>query len=148
RGVAFSPDGRFVATAAGDDFSSRGEAHVWEADTGKRLFSLSGHIGRVNSVAFSSDGERIVTAGADRTVRVWDARTGQPALSLRNWDDQENPSAWFSGDGRLLIASSQGTLQPSLIKVWDARDDGKLAGPPSAIRKADQALTAEEMRRL
>ena len=76
--VAFSPDGRRLASA-GDDATVK----VWDTATGKEALSFRGHTGPVSSVAFSPDGKRIASAGGDATVKVWDAATGKEALSLR-----------------------------------------------------------------
>ncbi|KAF8594837.1 WD40 repeat-like protein, partial [Ceratobasidium sp. AG-I] len=51
---------------------------VWDAHTGKMIGEpLMGHISAVMSVAYSSDGTRIVSGSADTTIRVWDAHTGK-----------------------------------------------------------------------
>jgi len=54
----------------------------WDAETGGELFALKGHTGKVTSVALSPDGKRIVTAGADGTVRVWDVPAGTATREL------------------------------------------------------------------
>jgi WD40 repeat protein len=80
---------------------------------------LSGHAQGVNSVAFSSDGTRIVSGSADQTARLWDARSGELLHELGH-DGQVNRVA-FSADGRrILTASSAGT-----VFEWDATS-GKL----------------------
>jgi WD40 repeat protein len=66
--ATFSPDGKRIVTASGDN-----TARIWDAATGKTMAVLSGHSDRVYSAAFSSQGDRIVTASADETARVWDA---------------------------------------------------------------------------
>ncbi|AGL17357.1 SARP family transcriptional regulator [Actinoplanes sp. N902-109] len=62
----FDPAGRLLATWAG------AEIDLWEAATGQRVARLRGHAGRVNDVAFSADGRRLVSGSDDGTARVWD----------------------------------------------------------------------------
>ena len=59
------------------------EWHYFHRQSSGGIFTLYGHTGGVGTVAFSSDGKRIVTGSADRTVKVWDARTGTPLLELK-----------------------------------------------------------------
>jgi hypothetical protein len=70
-GVAFSPDGKRLATASWDR-----TAKVWDAESGKELLTLRGHSNFVDGVAFSPDGKRLATASGDSTVQVY-------ALDLR-----------------------------------------------------------------
>lgn len=80
-GLAFDSDGTCLAVTAMD-----GTARVYQVGTdgvpGAVLFPLSGHSGPVLAVAFSPDGQRIVTAGADRSVKVWSAADGRCERSL------------------------------------------------------------------
>jgi WD40 repeat protein len=71
-GVAFSPDGRRIAST--DDNAVR----LWDAMTGQVALTLTGHTQSVQSVAFSPDGRRLASGGKDRTVKVWDARPLDP----------------------------------------------------------------------
>jgi WD40 repeat protein len=64
--VAFSPDGKTLATG-GDDSVAR----VWDPATGKPLAVLEGHTDVVRSLAFDPKGELLVTGSADKTVKTW-----------------------------------------------------------------------------
>ena len=109
--LAFSPDGRRLATAS---FGRR--VDVWDTTTGGLLHTLpdSGR-GLVLCVAFSPDGRQIASSGEDKIVRIWDATTGREVLGLRGHTSHCGSVA-FSPDGRRLAsASSDGT-----IRIWDA----------------------------
>ena len=133
--VAFSPDGtRIVTVSSTGRFSDSMTMRVWHASTTVRIWDaatgkpigepLGGHDDAVQSVAFSPDGTRIVTASLDRTLRVWDAATGKPiGEPLKVHDDVL--SAAFSPDGtRIVTASSDKTA-----RIWDAAT-GQPIGEP------------------
>ena len=52
---------------------------IWDIETGKLVHELVGHKDRVQSGAFSPDGQRILTGSWDNTAIVWNARMGQPS---------------------------------------------------------------------
>jgi len=70
--VAFSPDGKTLASALGDK-----TVKLWDAGSGKALQTLKGHSDSVTAVAFSPDGKTLASASGDKTVKLWDASSGE-----------------------------------------------------------------------
>lgn len=104
---AISADGRRVLTLGLD---RRGV--VWDADSGKPVCELVGHIGTIRDGAFSPDGRRVATCGQEGTVKVWDPATGEEVLTLRT-----RRPGWrvgWSADGRTLV----GLDEAGVAYVW------------------------------
>ncbi|KZT50333.1 WD40 repeat-like protein, partial [Calocera cornea HHB12733] len=77
---------------------------------------LRGHLGAVESVAFSPDGTRITSGSYDETVRVWDAVTGQPVGDPLVGHKGSVTSVAFSPDGSRIASGSW----DKTVRVWDA----------------------------
>src|SRR2546423_1677178 len=71
-GLAFSPDGKTLATAGGTD----NLAKLWDVAMGKETKQLKGHTDAVLGVLFTLDGKTVVTIGMDRSIRLFDATSG------------------------------------------------------------------------
>jgi WD40 repeat protein len=100
--------------------SSDATARVWETATGDCVATLRGHRGAVVDAVFDLDSKFVVTAGHDTTVRVWEVRAGNVPIILQADGAIKPPSAVFSPDGKLALATvwaENGTLVGA--DMWD-----------------------------
>ncbi|KAJ4293221.1 hypothetical protein N0V90_008503 [Kalmusia sp. IMI 367209] len=111
RSVAFSPDGKQLASVSEDAM-----VKIWEISSGECLQTLEDHIGSIGSVAFSSnEAKQLVSASTtgDNTIKVWDINTGK---CLQTFEGQERriKCIALSPDAKLLASSSDSTA-----KIWN-----------------------------
>ncbi|AGF53256.1 beta transducin-like protein [Synechocystis sp. PCC 6803] len=110
--LAISADGQWLAIAADNNVDVR------RVRDGMRVETLVGHTDKVSGVAFSPDGETIVSvSGGDRTIRIWERASGNLIQTLA---DNLGPttSVVFTPDGSQFITGAIG--QDRTIKFWDA----------------------------
>jgi eukaryotic-like serine/threonine-protein kinase len=108
--IAFSPDGRRLATAG-----ANGQARLWDISTGSTLSRPLKHEAPIRVIAFSPDGRWLATAGDEAMIRRWDALAGEP-VGEPIPDEAPVTALCFSSDGS-RIAATNGPGQPFL---WDA----------------------------
>jgi WD40 repeat protein len=120
--VAYSPDGKWIATTSTDH-----TARVWDAETGALRATLR-HADWVVTVAWSPDSRLVASGGSDHTVRVWDVIAGREVAAL-----PVGAVTWqvaFSPDGATLLTASGS----SAVKLWRI-PSGTLAGELAHRRK-------------
>jgi WD40 repeat protein len=115
--LAAARDGNLIACSGGSLPSQFGkEVHLFDAETGELLATLSGHEWFIDAVAFSPDGARVVSGGGlrDPTVRIWDAGSGQLLTTLEGHKNTVD-AVEFSPDGTRIVSGSwDGT-----VRMWD-----------------------------
>ena len=129
--------GDFVLVAAGAAQPAPTPALTPAADpdwTRATSVTLSGHANAINSVAFSPDGGRVVTAASDNTALVWDAATGRVIATLGGHTSSVTDAGFSSDGARVVTASVDRTA-----RIWDAttgRVISTLSGHTGSVRSA------------
>jgi WD40 repeat protein len=149
RSVAFSPDGRLLATGEEDII------RIWEMAGGGEVYSMRGRLGLVHALAFSADGRTLAAgsaqgfrptgfgcfaqfqpgADADCAIRLWGVHTGE---QLRSLPGHEGPAHYlaFSGDGTTLVSASTDRT----VIAWDVSAVTRRSRPQANL--SDNRLAA------
>jgi len=143
--LTFSPDGKFLASGSQDTTARIWEiSHVFNTDSQEltptiQTFLLRGHEGSINTLAFSPDGDFLVTGGYDTSVRIWDLSADDPTsqpIILEGHEDWITSLA-FSPEGRILATGSRDTT----ARAWDLNIDNLVE---LACQQSQRNLTLDE----
>jgi serine/threonine protein kinase/WD40 repeat protein len=127
--LAFSPDGKTLASAAGIGESN---IHLWEAATGREIGSpLEGHRRWVASLVFWPDGKKLASSSADQTIRIWDVASRQ-CLDVLRGHMEVSRLALLPDNKTLVSGCKDGT-----VCLWDTGAThpgrGRMAIPDSVV---------------
>ena len=134
--VAFAPDGRRLLSGSAD-LTMR----LWDAQggmelavsgeeinrqrterAGRELDAMRGHEAAVASVAFSPDGQRMLSGALDKTMRLWRGQSGRK-LAVPCGHNDTVSAVEFSRDGRRVLSAAR----DNTIQLWDAQTGRRLA---------------------
>lgn len=118
--VAFSPNGKMVATAGG-------LIRLWDYESGLAFKTMRDSWGTTYRIAFNPNGKILATGGRDYNARLWDVKTGELLSVLEGPTGRENNVA-FSPDGSILATGGYGE-----ILLWRV-ETGELVATISSIR--------------
>lgn len=108
--VAWSPDGKYIATASWDH-----TVQVWDASNGKLVFTYAGHTDIVYALAWSPNGKYLASGSGDNTVQVWDASNGHTIATYTGHHGLVVALAWSHDSKEIVSGSWDDTAQ-----IWNA----------------------------
>ncbi len=121
--VAFSPDGKILASASWDK-----TIRLWDVASGQELRTLARHSRFVTAVAFSPDGKTLASGSWDRTIKLWSVTSGEELRSLTGDSDRVTAVA-FSPDGKIIASGGWDRT----VRLWDAANGQELHRLPGHL---------------
>jgi len=107
--IAFSPDGRYFASASFDK-----KVKLWCGKTGRFLSTCTGHVGSIYQVSWSADSHHLVSASKDSTLKLWNVKDTKKAVNtLAGHEDEVYTLDWSPNGSQLASGSKDRT-----IKIW------------------------------
>jgi WD40 repeat protein len=138
RSVVFSPDGKTLASGAGDR-----KVCLWDAVSGKKLKEFGPLLGSIRAVAFAPDGKTLAAASSERAIVLWDVASGRERdrwVAHRSWVT----AVAFVPDGKSLISCGE----DGMVRLWNLAGreirsfGGLMAGASSIALAPDGKLLA------
>lgn len=125
-GVVFSPDGRFIATASGDDTrpTQPGRVKLYSVESGELVREFAKHDRVATKVRFSPDGRLLASTSFDEKVLIHDVESGKPVGLYEEHGRPTNGVSFLPGGRRLVSIGGGRAVGHNDIHVWD-RETGK-----------------------
>ena len=122
----FSPDGKLAVSTTGAWNKKakkwEGEIRFWDIKNSKVSKTVKGHGDVIEAIAFSPDGNKLITAGKDQTAIIWDVKTGKALQTLKGHKGIIHDVAFNKDGSKVATASADKT-----VKIWNVAD-GKEVG--------------------
>jgi WD40 repeat protein len=117
--VAQEPVGPLALDLPGDRLfcGGIGKIDVWDWRTGEPIMTMTGHAGYVSKLALLPDGRRLISAGADATVRLWDTSSGRQVMVIGRHDGPVATIA-VSHDGATIATGGY----DNSLRLWETRE--------------------------
>ncbi|MFO0802531.1 MAG: c-type cytochrome domain-containing protein [Gemmataceae bacterium] len=115
-GVAFSPDGKLLASCSADKF-----VKVFEVPGGKFVKSFEGHTHHVMGVGWTPDGKKIASCGADNFVKVWDYEKGEKLRDMPGHTKQVTQLFFVGKTPQFLTVSGDASA-----RMWNAENGSNM----------------------
>jgi WD40 repeat protein len=120
--LAFSPDGRFLATNHGEDTS------VWDLTAGTQSFTIPTAVAPPSGLAFSADSSSLIVPATDQLVKLWNPATRQETRSLPIEAAGLTAPVAISADGHLLAFQHRGGTELQIVDIASGNLLHTLAG--------------------
>ncbi|MGB3507647.1 MAG: WD40 repeat domain-containing protein, partial [Microcoleaceae cyanobacterium] len=107
--LAVTPDNQQIISGSRDNIIK-----VWNLDTGKEIFTLTGHTKEITSLAITNDGNKLISASEDTTIKVWNFTTKTEIITLTEHTAPVTSVTITPDEKELISSSDDGT-----VKIWD-----------------------------